>query len=237
MARWRADAGGDRRRRRLDDNLRLQDRAAQKLKDLRQQHGALDFETIQARADVCRRLDLTDLEAEKPNRAKELIDDFMVAANGVTARFLAAKKSPSLRRVVRTPKHWDRIVELAAEHGTALPPAPDAVALKHFPHQTEAADPLRFPDLSLARHQAARARRICGRAAGRASNRRGISGLAVEDYAHSTAPNRRYPDVITQRLLKAALAGRPSPYGNDELVHWPSIAPTRKTPRRRSSGR
>ena len=132
----------------LDENLRLQDRVAQKLKDIRHAVGALDLETIETRP-VFAGDEFTDLKADKPNRAKDLIADFMIAANGVTARFLAAKKFPSLRRVVRTPKHWDRIVELAAEHGGALPAGPDSKALEQFLLAAKAADPLRFPDLSL----------------------------------------------------------------------------------------
>ncbi len=115
----------------LDENLRLQDRAAQKLKALRHQHGALDLETIEARP-VFDGDQLKDLETDKKNRAKDIIEDFMIAANGVTARYLAAKRVPSLRRVVRVPKRWDGIVELAAERGSTLPREPDAKALAGY---------------------------------------------------------------------------------------------------------
>ena len=132
----------------LDENLRIQDRAAQRMKALRQVHGALSFESLEARpifdGDAIR-----GLEAEKPNRAKDLIADFMIAANGVTARYLSSRKFPSLRRVVRTPKRWDGIVELARQHGFKLPDEPDPRPLEEFLVKEKAADPLRFPDLSL----------------------------------------------------------------------------------------
>jgi exoribonuclease-2 len=198
----------------LDENLRLQDRAAQKLKALRHLNGALDLETIEARP-VFDGDELKDLEAETRNRAKDIIEDFMIAANGVTARYLAAKKFPSLRRVVRVPKRWDRIIELAAEHGSTLPKEPDSKALEQFLVSAKAADPLRFPDLSLSVIKLLGAGEYVVETPG--ASVAGHFGLAVKDYTHSTAPNRRYPDLITQRLLKAAMAGRSLPYGNDEL--------------------
>jgi exoribonuclease-2 len=140
----------------------------------------------------------------------------MIAANGVTARYLASKKFPSLRRVVRTPKRWDRIVELAAERGSTLPGEPDAKALEQFLVTAKAADPLRFPDLSLSVIKLLGAGEYVVELPG--DSAAGHFGLAVKDYAHSTAPNRRYPDLITQRLLKAAVAGRSLPYQNDELA-------------------
>ena len=139
----------------------------------------------------------------------------MIAANGVTARYLASKKFPSLRRVVRIPKRWDRIVELAAERGSTLPMEPDATALEQFLVAAKAADPLRFPDLSLSVIKLMGAGEYVVERPG--DSVAGHFGLAVKDYAHSTAPNRRYPDLITQRLLKAAVAGRSLPYENDEL--------------------
>jgi ribonuclease R len=198
----------------LDQNLRLQDRVAQKLKALRHLHGALDLETIEARP-VFDGDDLKDLEIEQRNRAKTIIEDFMIAANGVTARYLAAKKFPSLRRVVRTPKRWDRIVELAAERSFKLPAEPDSKALDRFLVSAKAADPVRFPDLCLSVIKLMGAGEYVVELPG--GEAAGHFGLAVRDYTHSTAPNRRYPDLITQRLLKAALAGGASPYGNDEL--------------------
>jgi ribonuclease R len=199
----------------LAENLRLQDRVAQQLKALRHQHGALDLETIETRA-VFDGDALTDLEADTGNRAKDIIEDFMIAANGVTARYLGARHLPSLRRVVRVPKRWDRIVELAAEQGSTLPKDADAKALNRFLVSAKAADPLRFPDLSLSVIKLLGAGEYVVELPG--GDVAGHFGLAVKDYTHSTAPNRRFPDVITQRLLKAALAGRALPYANDELA-------------------
>jgi exoribonuclease-2 len=198
----------------LDENLRLQDRVAQQLKALRHQHGALDLETIKA-SPVFDGDELRDLKTDKTNRAQDIIEDFMIAANGVTARYLASKKFPSLRRVVRTPKRWDGIVELAAERGSTLPKEPDAKALEQFLVSAKAADPLRFPDLSLSVIKLMGPGEYVVELPG--DSVAGHFGLAVEDYAHSTAPNRRYPDVITQRLLKAAVDGQSVPYENNEL--------------------
>jgi VacB/RNase II family 3'-5' exoribonuclease len=198
----------------LDENLRLQDRVAQKLKKVRHASGALDLETIEARP-VFVGDELKDLETDQPNRAKDLIADFMIAANGVTARYLASKKLPSIRRVVRVPKNWDRIVELAAERGSTLPKEPDSKALEQFLISTKAADPLRFPDLSLSVIKLLGAGEYVVQLPGGSAT--GHFGLAVKDYAHSTAPNRRYPDLITQRLLKAAMVGGSQPYDNAEL--------------------
>ena len=199
----------------LNENLRLQDRVAQTLKNLRHQHGALDLETLEARP-VFDGDTLKDLVAEKKNRAKEIIEDFMIAANGVTARYLAAKKFPSLRRVVRTPQRWNRIIELAAERGEMLPEQPDAKALEKFLVSAKAADPLRFAGLSLSVIKLLGPGEYTVELPG--GNTAGHFGLAVKDYTHSTAPNRRYPDLITQRLLKAALAGVPPPYETAELA-------------------
>ena len=198
----------------LDENLRLQDRTAQNMKNLRHVHGALSFETIEARP-VFDGDEIRDLEVEKKNRAKDIIEDFMIGANGVTARYLSSRKSPSIRRVVRTPKRWERIVELADEHGAKLPSTPDAKALEEFLNRQKAADPIRFPDLSLAVIKLMGAGEYVAELPGDTAP--GHFGLAVRDYTHSTAPNRRYTDLITQRLLKAALEGRSSPYSNDEL--------------------
>ena len=139
----------------------------------------------------------------------------MIAANGVTARYLSAMKFPSIRRVVRTPKRWDRIVEIAADHKFKLPELPDSKALEEFLVKQKAADPLRFPDLSLAVIKLLGAGEYIAELPD--GNVPGHFGLAVKDYAHSTAPNRRYPDLLTQRLLKAALEGKPVPYSKDEL--------------------
>lgn len=198
----------------LDDNIRLQDRISGKLKILRHQNGALDLETIEARP-VFDGDELKDLEAEERNRAKDIIENLMIAANGVTARYLASKKFPSLRRVVRAPKRWDRIIELAVERGSTLPNEPDSKALDQFLLSQKKADPLRFPDLSLSVIKLLGAGEYVVEFPG--ENVTGHFGLAVKDYTHSTAPNRRYPDLITQRLLKAALMGSSLPYESDEL--------------------
>jgi len=198
----------------LDENLRMQDRAAQGMKNLRHVHGALSLETSEARP-IFEGDELRGLEAEKKNRAKDIIEDFMIAANGVTARYLSSRKLSSIRRVVRTPKRWERIVELAGEQGFALPHQPESKALEEFLIKERAADPLRFPDLSLAVIKLLGAGEYVAELPGGIAP--GHFGLAVRDYTHSTAPNRRYPDLITQRLLKAAIEGTPSPYGNDEL--------------------
>jgi ribonuclease R len=194
--------------------LRLQDRVAGRMKSFRHEHGALSLQTIEARpvfdGDAIR-----ELTVEERNRAKDLIEDFMIAANGVTARFLESKGLPSIRRVVRTPKRWDRIVEIAAEHGVSLPSAPDAKALEGFLEKQRSADPLRFPDLSLSVIKLMGPGEYVAERPGETPP--GHFGLAVKDYAHSTAPNRRYADLVTQRLLKAALAGQPLPYGREEL--------------------
>ncbi len=199
----------------LAENLRLQDRAAQSMQNLRHVHGALTLQTIEARP-VFEGDALRDLKVEELNRAKDLIEDFMIAANGVTARYLSSKELPSIRRVVRTPDRWDRIVEIAAEHEFRLPHAPDSEALEGFLTKEKAADPLRFPDLSLAVVKLLGAGEYTAELPGDAAP--GHFGLAVKDYAHSTAPNRRYTDLVTQRLLKAAMEGKPSPYSGDQLV-------------------
>ncbi|MGA3328174.1 MAG: RNB domain-containing ribonuclease [Terriglobia bacterium] len=199
----------------LDANLRLQDRAAQMLRAFRHLHGALDLQTIEARP-VFEGDELKNLAADNSNRATEIIEDFMIAANGVAARYLAAKEFPSLRRVVRVPKRWDRIVELAAERRSKLPKEPDAKALEQFLVSAKTADPLRFPDLSLSVVKLLGPGEYVVQLPGGSVT--GHFGLAVKDYAHSTAPNRRYPDLITQRLLKAAMAGSARPYENDELA-------------------
>jgi exoribonuclease-2 len=198
----------------LDQNLRLQDRVAQAMKTRRHQHGALSLETIEARP-VFDGDSLTDLHADRKNRATELIEDFMIGANGVTARYLEQKGFPALRRVLRSPERWARIVELARDEGGRLPPRPDPRALQEFLEERRQADPTHFPDLSLS------VVKLLGRGEyvldfpGQPVA--GHFGLAVNDYTHSTAPNRRFPDLITQRLLKAALSGVPSPYSSDEL--------------------
>ncbi len=198
----------------MDAQIRLQDQAASRLRKLRHEQGALELETIEARP-VLVDGKVTDLKEDKPNRAKQLIEDFMVAANGVTARFLDQHGLPSLRRVVRTPKRWDRIVELAAGLRAHLPAEPDARALNEFLEQRHQKDPLRFPDLSLSVIKLLGPGEYVADPPG--GDPPGHFGLAVKDYTHATAPNRRYPDLITHRLLKAAFGKKPAPYSLDEL--------------------
>jgi exoribonuclease-2 len=198
----------------LAENLLLQDQAAQKMKSLRHAQGALSLETIEAKP-VFEGDKISDLQVEEKNRAKEIIEDFMIAANGVTVRYLSARNIPSIRRVVRIPRRWDRIVEIAAEHAFKLPKNPNARKLEMFLHMMKEADPLRFPDLSLAVIKLLGNGEYVAELPGEEAT--GHFGLAVKDYTHSTAPNRRYTDLITQRLLKAAIEKRPVPYSLDEL--------------------
>ncbi len=198
----------------LDAQLRLQDQVAMVMKANRHRHGALTFESSEARP-VFDGDALSDLQTEQRNRAKDLIEDFMVAANGVTARFLESKHFPSVRRVLRSPERWERIVLLAKDLHETLPARPDGAALEAFLQKRRAADPSRFAELSLS------VIKLLGRGE-YALELPGLTpsghfGLAVRDYTHSTAPNRRFPDVITQRLIKAALAGAVVPYSNEEL--------------------
>src|SRR5579862_6397746 len=199
----------------LADQLRLQDGVAQRLRQRRHERGALRLETIEARP-VYSDGELADLLPDEKNRAKELIEDFMVAANEVTARFLAAHGFAALRRVLRTPKRWERIVALAADLGEQLPATPNSAALDRFLAARRAADPLRFPDLSLAVIKLLGSGEYAVDIPGRLIA--GHFGLAVRDYTHSTAPNRRFPDLVSQRLVKAALAGERPPYAEDELA-------------------
>jgi VacB/RNase II family 3'-5' exoribonuclease len=199
----------------LGENLRIQDRVAQSMKAFRHIHGALDFETVEARP-VFDGNTIRELNVEKRNRAKDLIEDFMIAANGVTARYLSSKKVPSLRRVVRTPKRWARIVELAREHGFELSDTPDPEGLETFLMKEKAANPLRFPDLSLAIIKLLGPGEYVAELPGD-THTPGHFGLAVRDYTHSTAPNRRYPDLITQRMLKSAMSQQPPPYAMDSF--------------------
>ncbi len=198
----------------LAENLRLQDRVAQSMKNFRHLRGALCLETIESKS-VFEGDSILDLQVEEKNRAKEIIEDFMISANGVTSRYLSSRKIPSIRRVVRVPKRWDRIVDIAAEHAYKLPKNPDPKALEMFLTMMKAADPLRFPDLSLAVIKLLGSGEYVAELPGESSA--GHFGLAVKDYTHSTAPNRRYPDLITQRLLKAAIESKPVPYSKDEL--------------------
>jgi VacB/RNase II family 3'-5' exoribonuclease len=206
-ARVRAVAG-------MDEQLRVQDRVAQQLRKRRFERGALNLETLEARA-VFDDGVLEDLVPEGRNRAKDLIEDFMIGANGVTARYLEQKRSPSLRRVLRSPERWAKIVALAESVGETLPPEPSNAALEAMLLARRQADPSRFADLSLS------VVKLLGRGEYvlelPGQKVAGHFGLALKDYTHSTAPNRRFPDLLTQRLLKAAMSGSPVPYTTQDL--------------------
>ena len=200
----------------MDAQLRLQEALAQALGERRRQEGALEFESMQPRAqfDGDR---VVDIRNQPQNRARNLIAELMIATNGSTARFLAARGSPSLRRVVQSPERWLRIVGVAKDYGEDLPPEPDSKALEVFLAKRRAADPLRFPDLSLVIVKLMGRGEYVLQTPGTVPM--GHFGLAVRDYTHSTAPNRRFPDLITSRLVKAALLGKPASYSNGELAH------------------
>jgi VacB/RNase II family 3'-5' exoribonuclease len=198
----------------LADNLRIQDRAARSMRALRSARGSLRLASSEARAIFDGEM-LAELRPDERNRAKDLIEDLMIAANGVAAEYLEKARVPSLRRVLRNPERWDRIVEIAQSHDTRLPKEPDARALSDFLLARRDADPKSFPDLSLS------IIKLLGRGEYVLENPGQIApghfGLAVSDYTHSTAPNRRFPDVIEQRLLKAALFKQPMPYSPPDL--------------------
>ena len=200
----------------MEAQLRTQDRAGQALKELRRQHGALSLSTPEARPVFGADGVLTDLRNDDGNRAKELIAGFMIAANGVTARFLDSKNFPSLRRFLREPARWQKITEIAATFGETLPAEPSALALDGFLAKRRLAAPDKFAELSLTIVKLLGSGEYMLSRPGHAAP--GHFGLAVNDYTHSTAPNRRYPDLITHRLLKAALAGAPPPLSDDELT-------------------
>jgi VacB/RNase II family 3'-5' exoribonuclease len=198
----------------LEENLRLQHEAATRLRKRRHEHGALELQTISARPRFLEDGRL-HIEIDGRNPAKELIEDLMIAANTVTARFLREQQLPSLRRVVRKPGRWEKIIELAAVHGTALPDRPDSKALTQFMREQRKQDLLRFPDLSLTVIKLIGSGEYVVEHPG--DRAIGHFGLAVRDYTHSTAPNRRYPDLITQRMLTCALRGDRQPYDSEEL--------------------
>jgi exoribonuclease-2 len=197
----------------LQAQLQLQNQIAQRLRSERYRHGALNIETIETHAILQGKA--IDIEAQQKNSATELIEDFMIAANGVVARTLQSKGFSSIRRIVRTPKRWDRIVALADGLGVKLPATPDSKALNDFLSQRKQDDPDHFADLSLAIIKLLGPGEYVLERPG--DPPQGHFGLAVEDYTHSTAPNRRYADLITQRLLKAMIAARQSPYSDEEL--------------------
>ena len=199
----------------LTEQLKLQHEAAQRLKAERLRNGALELETIEA-TPVAKDGRIVDLALVHKNAARDLIEDFMIASNLAIAKWLEAKGRSGIRRVVREPERWGRIVELAARYGTTLPAEPDSLALANFLAERRKADADRFPDLSLSivklMGPGIYALDLPGKDPG------GHFGLAVHDYSHATAPNRRYADLVTQRLVKATLANTPAPYSNEELA-------------------
>jgi VacB/RNase II family 3'-5' exoribonuclease len=197
----------------LQAQLRLQSEVAQKLKTQRYQHGALNLQTDEVHPLVLNQ-QVVDVVKQQRNLATDLIEDFMIAANGVVARML--ENVSSLRRIVKTPERWDRIVQLAAEHGEKLPAQPDSKALNDFLLRRKAAAPDHFADLSLAVIKLIGPGEYVLERPG--DPVAGHFGLAVQDYTHSTAPNRRFADIVTQRLIKAMLAEEANPYSDDELT-------------------
>ena len=197
----------------LQAQIKLQNQAAQALKNQRYRNGALNLKTTEIRP-VLMDQKIVDVVSDEKNPATDLIEDFMIAANGVVARMLESVSS--IRRIVKTPQRWDRIVQLAAQHGAQLPPDPDSKALNDFLIKRKTADPDHFADVSLAVIKLIGPGEYVLERPG--DPVQGHFGLAVQDYTHSTAPNRRFPDVITQRLLKAMLGNQPAPYSDDELT-------------------
>ncbi|MGA8213024.1 MAG: RNB domain-containing ribonuclease [Candidatus Sulfotelmatobacter sp.] len=196
----------------LQAQLRLQDEVAQKLRNRRYENGALDLQTDEIYP-LMMNAQVVDVVNQQKNHGTELIEDFMIAANGVVARML--EEVSSLRRIVKQPERWDRIVQLAANSGVKLPADPDSKALNDFLVKRRAADPDHFADLSLAVIKLIGPGEYVLERPGDPAP--GHFGLAVQDYTHSTAPNRRFPDIVTQRLVKAMLVGQANPYSDDEL--------------------
>jgi exoribonuclease-2 len=198
----------------LTEQLQLQAKASKRLKDERARNGALEFDTIEA-TPIAKDGKVVDLKVIHKNRARDLIEDFMIASNVAIAKFLESKGRSGIRRVVREPERWDRIVELAARYGETLPSEPNSLALSQFLIKRRQADPDRFPDLSTSivklMGPGIYALDLPGTDPG------GHFGLATHDYTHATAPNRRYADLVTQRLVKAAFENAPAPYSDDEL--------------------
>jgi exoribonuclease-2 len=196
----------------LQEQLKLQNSVAMALKQQRVEHGALNLDSNELQPVIVAD-QVVDVTQEERNPATDLIEDFMIAANGVVARLLL--HTSSLRRIVKTPKRWDRIVELAAGKGVHLPADPDSKALNDFLLQRKAADPDHFADVSLAVIKLIGPGEYVLERPG--DPEMGHFGLAVRDYTHSTAPNRRFPDMVTQRVLKAVIGGQANPYSDDQL--------------------
>ena len=200
----------------LETQLWLQDRIASQLKSQRQKAGALEFDTVEATT-VVQNGKVQSLAVTRKNRARDLIEDFMIAANVAIAQYLAEQQRSAIRRVVREPKRWNRIVDIAATYGITLPVTPDSKSLSDFLAVRRQADPIRFADLSLSIVKLLGPGEYVVDKPGPADDQ-GHFGLAAHDYSHATAPNRRYADLVTQRLVKAAIAKSPAPYTDDELA-------------------
>jgi exoribonuclease-2 len=198
----------------LEEQIRLQSEATDRLLAYREQNGALSLETIEARP-VTEDGRIVSLEVREDNPARELIENIMVAANHAMASYLNDHGYPSIQRIVREPEQWPRIVALAADLGEHLPELPDSKALASFLLRQKAKDPVHYPDLSFSVVKLLGAGEYAVVKPG--SENQDHFGLAVHGYARTTAPNRRYPDLVTQRLLKAVIAGQPSPYSLEEL--------------------
>lgn len=200
----------------LEHQVRLQAELAQRLRARGHERGALDLETIEARPVVVNGR-VTDLAVTRKSPARMLIEDFMIAVNVAMAAFLESRGVPSIRRVVRAPRRWNRIVELAAGLGETLPASPSAVALAGFLRRRRAMDPATFPDVSLSVVKLLGAGAYTVERPWEPDGDEGHFGLAADDYSHTTAPNRRYADLVMQRLVTATLAGAAPPYSADEL--------------------
>jgi VacB/RNase II family 3'-5' exoribonuclease len=198
----------------LQTQLKLQDEAATALCEQRHRLGALRFDRVEAVTSVSDG-HVSDVQAAQKTRANDLIEDFMIAANEVMARTMKDSGTSSIRRVVKSPERWPRIVELASKYGTALPSSPDSAALSAFLESRRKADPDHYADISLAIVKLMGPGEYVMSKAGETGE--GHFGLAAQDYTHSTAPNRRYADLVTQRLIKALLARSAAPYSDDQL--------------------
>ncbi len=198
----------------MDTQLRTQDNVAQRLRARRHAQGSLEFETFQPHA-LFKGEQVIEIRGQVQNRARQLIEELMIATNACTAQFLAAARGASLRRVVRSPERWLRIVDVAQRYGESLPKAPDSRALEQFLARRHQADPLRFPDLSLVIVKLMGSGEYVVEQPG--ATPIGHFGLALRSYTHSTAPNRRFPDLVTLRMVKAVLCSRPPPYSASEL--------------------
>jgi exoribonuclease-2 len=198
----------------MEAQIRLQQETSQRLRGIRKKQGALTFGSVEA-TPVVENGEVKDLAVRRHNAAEDIIESFMVAANVAMAQFLKEKSSLSIRRVVRTPRRWDRIQAIAAQYHVALPSTPDQRALSEFLEQRKAADAVHFPDLSLSVVKLLGPGEYIVETPG--AEQEGHFGLAVHDYTHSTAPNRRYADLVTQRLLKATTGNGAAAYTEADL--------------------